>query len=88
MPCRQVEGETMAMRFVVCIQKEGLGDFHGDDLTIGRLYEVLEEDAGHGMTRVIDDSGEDFLYPIACFEAVTVSEPTAYRLHEMLALAA
>jgi hypothetical protein len=78
----------MALKFVVCIQKDGLGDFDADDLTIGRLYEVIEENAGHAMARVIDDSGEDFLYPVSCFEAVTVSEPTAHRLHEILALAA
>jgi len=76
------------MKFVVCIRKEDLGDIDGDDLTLGRLYEVLEENAGHGMARIIDDSGEDFLYPKSCFETVTVSEPTAARLHEMLALAA
>lgn len=76
------------MTFVVCVQKEGLGDFAGDDLTLGRLYEVIEDDAGHGMARIVDDSGEDFLYPKTCFEAVSLSEPTAHRLHEMLALAA
>ena len=66
----------MALNFVVCVRKDDLGDFDGDDLTLGRLYEVVERDAGHGTIRVIDDSGEDYLYPANSFEAVTVSEPT------------
>ncbi|MDP2826231.1 MAG: hypothetical protein Q8O52_26525 [Sulfuritalea sp.] len=39
----------------------------------------------HGMLRVIDDSGEDFLYPNSFFEAVEMQEQTARRLHGLLA---
>jgi hypothetical protein len=52
-------------RFVVCTSKS-LGDVSGDDLTVGKLYEVVAEE--RGMLRVIDDSGEDYLYPSGCFE--------------------
>ena len=45
------------MRFVVCVELGELGDFSADDLTIGRVYEVLEEADAHGMLRIIDDSG-------------------------------
>ncbi|MDP2821809.1 MAG: hypothetical protein Q8O52_03890 [Sulfuritalea sp.] len=38
----------------------------------------------HGMLRIIDDSGEDFLYPTLLFEAVEVQEQTASRLHQLL----
>ncbi len=31
-----------------------------DSLTNGKIYEILKDD--HGMYRVIDDSGEDYLY--------------------------
>lgn len=34
--------------------------FGADSLTNGKIYEILAED--HGMYRVIDDSGEDYLY--------------------------
>ncbi len=38
-----------------------IGESFGvDSLTNGKIYEILEED--HGMYRVIDDSGEDYLY--------------------------
>jgi len=73
------------MRFVVCLSREGFGEFSTDDLTLGRLYEVLAPADSHSMLRIIDDSGEDFLYPASLFEAVEVPERTATRLHELLA---
>lgn len=72
------------MKFMVCLSREGFGDFSTDDLTLGRLYEVVSPLDSHGMIRVIDDSGEDYLYPVSLFEAVEVQEPTANRLHELL----
>jgi hypothetical protein len=69
------------MRFVACINTN-VGDISGDDLTIGRLYEVIAEE--HGMLRLIDDSGEDYLYPASCFESITLAEPAAKRIHEAL----
>ena len=76
---------TTAMKFVVCVSREGCGEFSTDDLTLGRLYEVLAATDSHGMVRVVDDSGEDFLYPADLFEAVEVQQETAIRLHELLA---
>lgn len=73
------------MKFVVCVSREGFGEFSADDLTLGRLYEVLAPVDAHGMLRVIDDSGEDYLYPAAFFEAVEVREEIASRLHDLLA---
>ena len=75
----------MAMKFMVCVSREGLGEFSADDLTLGRLYEVLSPEDTQGMVRVIDDSGEDYLYPASLFDAVEVQEPTAARLHALLA---
>jgi hypothetical protein len=73
------------MKFVVCVSREGFGEFSADDLTLGRLYEVLAAQDSHGMVRIIDDSGEDFLYPVVLFESVELQEQTAARLHELLA---
>ena len=75
----------MAMKFVVCVSREGLGEFSADDLTLGRLYEVLSPADGHGMLKIIDDSGESFLYPEILFETVEVQQKTANRLHTLLA---
>lgn len=74
----------MAMTFVVCVEKTSLGDFSGDDVEIGRLYEVLDNEAGHGMIRIIDESGEDYLYPAAWFEPVMLGETSVRRLQRAL----
>ena len=73
------------MKFMVCVSREGMGEFSADDLTLGRLYEVLSPADSQGMVRVIDDSGEGYLYPASLFDAVEVQEPTATRLHALLA---
>ena len=48
------------MRFVVCLSREGFGDFSTDDLTLGRLYEVLAPADSHSMLRIIDDPARTF----------------------------
>lgn len=73
------------MKFVVCVDHTGLGDFSTDDLTIGRLYEVLADVDAHGMLRIIDDSGEDYLYPANLFDQVQIRDSTAERLHSIFA---
>ena len=75
----------MAMKFVVCVNKEGLGDLSGEDVTIGHVYEAIGDTDQHGMIRIVDQSGEDYLYPANCFEAVTLSDGAEHRLHDALA---
>ena len=46
-------------RFVVCIRNEDC-----EDLEPRKIYKVLpDESSNDGYIRVIDDSGEDYLYP-------------------------
>ena len=42
------------------------------DLVVGNIYEVIgtEDVFGRKAYRVIDDSGEDYLYSANCFEIV------------------
>ncbi|MFO0889656.1 MAG: hypothetical protein U0790_11020 [Isosphaeraceae bacterium] len=63
--------------FAVCVADEG-----GDDLSPGMIYRVLpdEDAAGEGLLRVIDDSGEDYLYPAARFVIVAVPPAEEERL--------
>lgn len=53
------------MRRLVVYIGNSLGDVSADDLTLGKVYEVKAEE--NGMFRVFDNSGEDYLYPSACF---------------------
>ena len=40
-------------------------------LEIGKIYQVLDDEAeSHGDLRVIDESGEDYLYPAEYFEII------------------
>jgi hypothetical protein len=50
--------------FVVCVRNEGC-----EDLQLRKLYQVLPDEtaARSHFLRVIDDSGEDYLYPDANF---------------------
>jgi hypothetical protein len=67
----------MTMRYVVCIANEG-----ADDLDLRKLYRVVpDEDASRdGLMRVIDESGEDYLYPESYFAPVELSDEAADAL--------
>jgi len=49
------------IKYVVCVRNKG----YPASLELRKLYETLPDtDAeGHGLIRVIDESGEDYLYP-------------------------
>lgn len=51
-------------RFVVCVENDDC-----EDLEPRKIYQVLPDEAAaqDGYIRVIDESGEDYLYPAACF---------------------
>jgi hypothetical protein len=51
--------------FAVCIRND---EYEGS-LDLRKIYEVLEDSvaAEHDMVRVIDEEGEDYLYPKAWF---------------------
>ena len=52
---------------------------------MGRVYELVEENAGNEMMRIIDESGEDYLYPSSWFATIAIGDSTAIRLHDVLA---
>lgn len=74
---RQPEGERVA-RFARCIRNDG----YPVSLDIDKVYPVLSDPRGeeHGMLRVIDEMGEDYLFPVGLFEVADSSEATFERL--------
>ena len=40
------------------------------DLTLGRIYELIAVEAKGAFYRIIDDSGDDYLYPASHFRTV------------------
>ena len=53
---------------LICVSRRNFGDVSADDLTLGREYEANTPPDEQGMVRIIDDSGEDYLYPMSLFE--------------------
>jgi hypothetical protein len=60
------------MQFVVCINNHD----YPTSLEVRKIYQVLPDDiaARHQMLRVIDESGEDYLYPISYFVRIELPE--------------
>jgi len=58
-------------QFVICVNNEG-----SEDLELRKIYQVLPDKiaAQDGYLRVIDESGEDYLYPQNYFVAVELSQ--------------
>jgi hypothetical protein len=63
--------------FVLCIRNDGC-----DDLETRKVYQLLpdQEAAQEGYLRVIDESGEDYLYPADYFVAVALPDAVAKAL--------
>jgi hypothetical protein len=58
-------------RFVVCIRNESC-----EDLELRKIYQVMpdEDAAKEGFTRVVDESGDDYLYPADYFLPIELSK--------------
>lgn len=65
------------LQFVVCVSNKGC-----DDLLIWKLYRLMpDKDAeAEGYYRVVDESGEDYLYPAHRFVPVKFSPKTEKQL--------
>ncbi|MCQ3976207.1 MAG: hypothetical protein DPW09_22495 [Anaerolineae bacterium] len=59
------------LRFAVCINDGG----YIDDLKVRTVYRVLPDEsaAKSNYLRIIDETGEDYLYPAAYFVLIEVS---------------
>jgi hypothetical protein len=68
-----------ARQFAVCVRNTG----YPAALERRKIYEVLPDadGAAHGLIRVIDESGDDYLYPDEFFVCIELPEPleTAIR---------
>ena len=67
--------------FAICIHN---GEYAGT-LDLRKVYEVLDDPVAEkrNFIRVIDESGEDYLYPRSWFVPVVVPESVEQLLHEL-----
>jgi hypothetical protein len=65
--------------FVICIDNHG----YEASLEMRKLYETIEDtDAEkHGQLRVIDESGEDYLYSATFFNRVSLPDSVIERVY-------
>jgi hypothetical protein len=67
-------------RFAVCITDSE------PDLELRKIYQVLPDEAAakDSYVRIIDESGEDYLYPASYFVFVEVPQPAEHALKAVL----
>ena len=76
----------MEPQFVVCVKNKQ----YGASLELRKLYQVVADDgaAKHGQLRVIDESGEDYLYPEEYFVAVSLPQSAERAVRRATSLTA
>jgi len=68
----------MKQKFLLCVNNDG----YEVSLELRKLYEQLpdREAADHHQVRIIDESGEDYLYPADFFASITLPAQTRIRI--------
>lgn len=69
--------QKAVIRFVLCIRNDGC-----DDLEPRKVYQVIADPdaAEEGYIRIIDESGEDYLYPADYFVPIELPTDAAKAL--------
>lgn len=72
-----IRNQTRA-HFVVCLDNTG----YDASLDVRKIYRVLADSKGEklGMLRVVDESGEDYLYPKKLFAIIELSPAIRRKL--------
>ena len=67
------------VQFVLCIRNEGC-----DDLDVRKVYQVVPDAAAEKeeYVRIMDESGEDYLYPTRYFIAIELPSDAAKAFAE------
>jgi hypothetical protein len=73
--CFEIMTRTQAKQLVVCVDNDG----YAVSLEKRKIYVALRDAAAekHNMLRIVDESGEDYLYPKAFFRSIAL--PQAVR---------
>lgn len=64
--------QTTKSQFVICLKNKG----YTASLELRKVYQVVPDDraAHHNYIRVIDESGEDYLYPANYFASIELPQ--------------
>ncbi|MBM3237279.1 hypothetical protein FJZ31_13380 [Candidatus Poribacteria bacterium] len=66
-----MKSHNTELRFVICIKNEDC-----EDLELRKIYQVLSDEAAaeDNYLRIIDESGEDYLYPADYFVEIQLPQ--------------
>jgi len=72
-----MEQTNTQQRFAICIQNEG-----SEDLSLRKIYQILPDATAveNDYIRVVDDSGEDYLYPADYFIRIELPQDVEQAL--------
>ncbi len=70
-------------KYVICLNNEG----YAASLEVRKLYELLPDQKAEAMhcIRIVDEDGEDYVYPEKLFMPMEVSESVYRALHKRAA---
>ena len=79
LPTNKSKRSSSRRRFAICVQNK---DYHAS-LELHKLYRVMPDAAAakDGDLRVIDESGEDYLYPANHFMLVSLTRTKARAIN-------
>ena len=74
-----------SIRFAICLKNNGC-----EDLIVRRVYQVLSDEGAEkrALLRIIDESGEDYLYPASYFFFIDVPQKIERALRQRISVAA
>lgn len=77
--------DAPATRFAICLKNKGC-----EDLVVRKVYPVLQDERAEKekYLRVIDESGEDYLYPASYFFVIELPQKAERALRQKLSVAA
>jgi hypothetical protein len=66
---------SVESQFAICVENDG----YAASLELWKVYRMLPDEKAepHGMIRVVDESGEDYLYSEASFVPITLPAQVA-----------
>jgi hypothetical protein len=73
----------MKRKFLLCVDNTG----YTASLEVRKLYEALPDKKAerHNQVRIVDESGEDYLYPCDFFSSVRLPVQTRNKIIEKVA---
>ncbi len=71
-------------QFAICLKNKG-----SEDLVVRKVYQVLPDETAvkKGLLRIVDESGEDYLYPASYFFMIDLPQKVERTLRQSVSVA-